>query len=340
MPDGNSKLDAAAAAEAFGLNIACCLKLLGKDFQSLAIRTDIDQRVLIGYKLGQGQLTDSRIEAIANVFGVEASVLTNDYTTDVVRTDALQKALIKSGQLSLGQHKLEAEPSAPKVTEQSKPEPVPSSATQTLTWDTDGLVATIGSVKYDLKTKQLRSLVMGHIRAAKGSHTNNAINAAAKLGKASSWWSSVEVGKARMYRADLEKIASHLKVSVDVLLTGRGLDTSKMSVRGRSSNALVAIKRVIELPPVSKERKDAFFRDRVLNAKTEPAEGVSFGQLLELARNQDDVDWEDAWLNLTKHGATVKQLINKWDADLNKVGEPIQLLIIEKLCQRFNKTAE
>jgi len=266
MPDGNKKLDQAAAVEAFGLNVDCCLKQQNKTLESLAVRADIDQKILIGYKLGSGQLTDERIAAISAELGVDPEVLTTDHGDGEAREDAIQLALIDSGRLINDEDK-SGEPPGENIHEL---EPA---------W-ADDLIVSLGSTEFNLKTKETRALIMGHIRAAKGQRSNKEMAEAAKLEKASSWWSGVERGVSRLYRDDLEKISDALSLPVGVLLTGYGLDPSKMQMRGRQGNSSMPIKRVIELPPQSSEARDAYFRDRVLNSKTEPAEGVAIGELL------------------------------------------------------------
>jgi|GEM_PF-3354857 len=335
MPDGNRNLNEAAAVEAFGLNVECCLKLLGITLKSLAVRADIDEKILIGYKLGTGRLTDSRIESISAELGVDSEVLTTDHGDSEAREDAIQLALIGSGKLDHDAEEVATLPeSDADASDVGKP---PDEAIHELepVWK-DNLTVSLGSKVFDLRNKELKALIMGHIRAAKGSRSNKELGEAAGIKKASSWWSGVERGTARIYRDDLEKIAKALSSSMGVLVTGHGLDPSKIRAKGRHGNSLVPIKRVIELPPLSIEARAAYFRNRVLNSKTEPAEGVAIGELLELARNQDSVDWEDAWLRLTKHGATVQKLISQWNEKLDKVGEPIQAIIIEGISKRFS----
>ena len=321
MPDGNRKLDEAAAVEVFGLNVDCCLKLLGSDLESLAVRADIDKKILIGYKLGQGRLTDSRIESISAELGIDPEILTKDHGDSEAREDAIKIALINAGKIEDDEDSDVPEIEEPPGENIHELAPV---------WK-DDLTVSLGSTVFNLVTKEDRALVMGHIRAARGTLSQGKVLEMAGLKKNTTWWARTEQGTTRIYRNDLEQIAKVIGVSVGILLTGYGLDESKMKPTKRGPST-----RTIELPFLSQEDRNEYFRARVLSSKTEPAEGVAIGELLELARNQESVDWEDAWLRLTKQGATVLRLIDKWDSELRKAGEPIQVMIIERLLGRFS----
>lgn len=352
-------MDEAVAIEVFGLNMFCCLGLLGMDIDTLATRAEVNRIILVQYKSGEGNLTRERIEAIANVFGLKSSILTQDYK-DEEREGILRQALLDAKMLlpdastevdagdaaAASAEDAEDTTAEPDDEESGEVEAADAEGSEASVldmvapvWDADGFVATLGEKTFDLKEKATRRLVMGHIRAAKGDQKIKELVEAAAIEKPSSWFSSVENGNSRISQSELERLADVCGTTVGILLTGRGLDREKMQPAYRRNGGATP-QEVIELPRVSDTERNEWFRNRVLRKKTEPAEGKTVGELLALARNPESVDWAEAWLEYTEEGARIKKFIEQKRKVIGGYAAPLQVLVLKGLCACLEKDAD
>jgi hypothetical protein len=86
----------------FGLNVECCLKIIGSNLDSLALRTVISKVVLVGFKLGNAEVTDERVEAIACDLDVKPTDLLMEYKTPDARESAFRSIFVSKKRITNG----------------------------------------------------------------------------------------------------------------------------------------------------------------------------------------------------------------------------------------------
>lgn len=334
------------ATENFTANAKAAALLRQISLESLGVKADISQKVMGAYRLGNQEITNEHKDAICNVLGLSADVLTEVYPEEECQ-DRLRAAFSAAGvvlsEIETTNVTVDAD-IAQDFSREGIQETLPqdvgddesivaqqSTESAAIRWRGD--VAWIEGKSFDLSDKAVRRTVCQHIRVAKGKLTIKAlIEAATPNRNKSTWLGSVENGLSRMTPEELQSIAREVNTPVAVLFTGQGLDLTKLRKRKKSKVAEDAI----VLPSFTDEAWLEFFRGRVLNRSVELAEGVSAGELLELAgKPHDDVDWDEVWLNKTKLGQSLNTFIEKADSQLNKLALPLQVLVLRRLLDRF-----
>lgn len=201
----------------------------------------------------------------------------------------------------------------------------------TIDWDEEDLVGVTSDGRhFNLRNNEARKAVIGRVRKLiDGTNmTFASLNELAKLKQPSSWWRNVETAKSRIYGTNVESLAAVLNVSVISLLTDpepEDSSTLELAVAATPVDPLILVEPAVLLAEPSPQQVVAevpvtesatvlmavaapttdeqdYFRRLVLSASTEPAPNASFGQLLELARDQEGVDWKETYLTLTLAG--------------------------------------
>ncbi|MDB4992230.1 MAG: hypothetical protein JWL75_475 [Parcubacteria group bacterium] len=239
------------------------------------------------------------------------------------------------------------------------------SAEKVVTWDENDLVATTADgVTFNLLTKEMRARVIAHIRLAiKGTDWNFvSLDTAAKLKKPSSWWRGVEIGQARISGTNIESIAEVLGLSVYSLLMGPATEPAapapaeqtpvvaevppvvaaeaEMAAPVSPAPTLIVAEPptpevVLVATPAAVTEEQEYFRLLVLSADTEPAPGVSIGQLLELARDQEQTAWVRAYLTMTVAGQKLAYSIAATRELVASHGKPIQAMYLEAITEVY-----
>lgn len=237
-----------------------------------------------------------------------------------------------------------------------------------VTWDDDDLIGTTSDGRqFSLRSKRVRADIIGTVRGMIAERNENLTDFAerVKLGKPSYWWRKVEISELLIYGTDLESIAGGLDVSILSLLerifapapvseeppeallpdttvseavaliadAGPAIIVEPAIVSPAPEPAPVFVLAEGEVPaqvPANTNEQE-YFRLLVLSANTEPAPGVSFGQLLELARDQEGVDWQTSFLTLTVAGHDVTSAIDSMSELIADYDPPIRRLFLTAL---------
>ncbi len=344
MADGSTNLDEAVRIENFGRNVIICARLLGLDIDSVAVKADINSRIIIGYKLGQGALGEDRELAIANVLGFsgeDRQSLFFDADTDEEREERMRKALQSAGSLQMGES--EPEPKEGPALVEHEVETAPEIDVEI---SDDSKLSAAGDVgdrasQPDLPTEQLLGRnIRAAVKKAGLKMLQTLTDAGVEVDQM--FMAHFEKGRRQISDDQLDKIAKLTGVTTEVLYSGEGLQKFfPKPKKAGSKNSLVPIRRVLDLPPISPERMTDFFRGRVFHSNVEPGEGVTVGQLMELARSPDDVNFEEAWLNLTKEGQAFEKGILQHAQKLQNLGEVARVFYATRLIEIiFPKEAE
>lgn len=142
-----------------------------------------------------------------------------------------------------------------------------------------------------------------------------------------------EKGNRELTEEQLSRIAELCEVTKDQLLTGEGLENFFPKEKRRQAS-LVSVKQSIELPPISAQRIEEFFRSRVLSRTVKPAEGVEVGQLMELVAKVmqgEEIDWVQAWSEYSEEGQKFQISIDKKVKSLQDLGEIPKIIFLQRM---------
>jgi hypothetical protein len=118
--------------------------------------------------------------------------------------------------------------------------------------------------------------------------------------------SAIEKGNDSFNRAELEKVAECLKVSVTALLTGKGLGFPDPVMSTKLTTSGVSL--------VDASERTNYFRDRVLKHGRESGlvDGVNPWDIVDLMSEQDnpDIDWVEVWLTKMQEGQDFQAKVN------------------------------
>lgn len=230
------------ATENFTANAKAAALLRQISLESLGVKADISQKVMGAYRLGNQEITNEHKDAICNVLGLSADVLTEVYPEEECQ-DRLRAAFSAAGvvlsEIETTNVTVDAD-IAQDFSREGIQETLPqdvgddesivaqqSTESAAVRWRGD--VAWIEGKSFDLSDKAVRRTVCQHIRVAKGKLTIKAlIEAATPNRNKSTWLGSVENGLSRMTPEELQSIAREVNTPVAVLFTGQGLDLTKL----------------------------------------------------------------------------------------------------------------
>lgn len=351
--------DDPAVIERVGMNLEALSELGGKHVDSIHVLADVPAPVVLGYYGGTARHIDSdHLQAIGSVFGVEnIDSLTKKFSTEGER-DNFWSEHLKEKRLLNGSPK-HATALARVELEQVQEPPLleekiiePSDVVERVEGDTQnrsdeaklaliaqaqpiwsGTTVMLGTTSFDIASKEVRRDIIRHMRAARGDKTLGELLEDTRLSsRASGWFGGLERGIARITQSEVEALAEGCSVSVGVLLTGHGLDTSLMAARQRkhtTSDEPSAVIR-INLPPHSLDELQVFFKSKVTSSQVKQAEGVSVGDFMKVLQSEDP-DWIKAFLDLTENGSKVKAIINRHVEQLKKIDESYRVIIMKQV---------
>lgn len=322
-------LDDGVEVENFGLNIKTCVELLGHDLKWLAVRAEINEIILKGFTHGEGKLTDERVDAIANVLGLanDPSVLRYDPTDEDDRLDRMQLALTAAGLMDADDGSDEEGEDPPESDGYDDPSGAPEQQ------------AAADAADAATAKEPSRADIARNIRAAVIKAERGLLETLAEAGiaeeKNKRFLTSYEGGSAEISDEGFAKLAKLTGVTVEQLKSGEGLEEffPKPKVKGpKGSRAALTID---GLPQVTEAELIEFFRSKVLNRNVKPADGVEFGELMELALDPDSVDFKQAWLEKTADGQTFLDSVSKHVERLKPLGRVAKFYYLTILVERL-----
>lgn len=355
---------------AFGTNVAACCEIVGISIESLSIRTEIDPGVLDDYRNGNRHLSKPDIDAVCAEFGIPDRDLVHHYGTSEHRTEVLTNLLVRAGyklpvvasreeseQMATGSDIAETpqEPAIdpiettpePEIAAKEEPmetvEVMDAEASASLKWDDNDFVAYTGSgERFNLQQKELRTRIIGNVRTilASTEGTFADLIKRAGLNKPSSWPRGVELATSRISGVEVEALAEALGVTPYALLSGMNqpapTPTVEQSVEPAATPEPVVVQLAEPAADISAPKPaddQEYFRRLLLSRHTQPAPGVEVGQLLELARDQEGVDWITSYLTLTKGGEELRIAIEALQERVRVLDQPIQAMYLKALAE-------
>ena len=320
------------------LNLEVCLGLLKVDLKSLAVRADIEMVRLVNVSKGMGGLNVDVVDALCEELHLQPANLLYDYGGKPAATERLRRILDHHGALpdeeaELEDGKEEAEIDPP-ASQEEGPAPTSSaedqSANTSLSWSEDDTVATgPGGKTFDLKEKKVRSDIMGRFRTllAEAEMTITTLLADSGIDKTSGWFGSVEKGNSRIFGKEFLALCDVVDVEPSEVLEGGDI------VITRPQRGSKAVQEVITIQSVTADEVQEYFRTLVLSRRTKPVEGVEPGEILALAANPKETDWQETFLSMTTDGATVQRDIESLTKILSGKHPVLQNIMLHALAE-------
>lgn len=227
------KLRDPAVIKTFGKNMAVCLELIGSSVHSFAIRADVNSELLERYIVGEGQLTESIIEAVCAELRLPRIDLFSGYGPSDRQRKELSVKLTNAGHITStellgegrGSQNVQPKEMHKVVTRALKDIP-PNLVT--ISWgenDVFGMCSNDATI--NLREITVRAVLVQNIKSlfrSDGISSFDVLHERIGLRHPVSWWFGLSSINGRIYGTEVDQVAEAFGVSVYSLMTGKGLD--------------------------------------------------------------------------------------------------------------------